>query len=248
MNALPPVEADYLERSFLEGTEALRGALGLSGEIAEVDPESPAAPVVAMVQLFQVLRRIEHDAASGGALDAAEITELGDYGFSLIEELASRAMQRGLAQDAQVVLGLCVPLALWVVRRGGRLRQIQTVVNALADLANRTRDPALLAELSARMEEIVAGVDAEILEDRDRPDPMRPWRILLLNHGIVATRSHDPERMERAYHTLVSHLPEEAPGFFREGMQQMAALDYPPQVRTVVKRWSDMWGSGATRH
>jgi hypothetical protein len=54
--------------------------------------------------------------------------------------------------------------------------------------------------------------------------------------------------MEAAYHTLVSHLPEEAPGFFRQGMQQMDAIGYPPQVRAVVKRWFDMWGSGATRH
>jgi hypothetical protein len=246
MNALPPAEAEYLERTFLEGTEALQGALGV-GPGMEVNPESPAAPVVAMVQLFQLLRRIEHDAA-GGAVDAAEISELGDYGFSLIDDLSNRAMQRGLAKDAQVVLGLSFPLALWVVRHRGHLRQIQTVVNALADLANGIREPELLDDLAARMEEIVSGVDAAIVEDAERPDPMRPWRILLLNYGIVATRSHVPERMEAAYHTLVSHLPEEAPGFFRQGMQQMDALDYPPQVRAVVKRWFDMWGSGATRH
>jgi hypothetical protein len=247
MNALPPAEAEYLERTFLEGTEALRGALGVAPG-AEVNAEAPGAPVAAIVQLFQLLRRIEHDAAAGEQLESAEISELGDYAFSLIDELSNRSMQRGLAEDARVVLGLSFPLALWVVRHGGHLRQIQTVVNALADLANGIREPELLDELATRMGDIVSGVDAAIVEDAERPDPMRPWRILLLNYSIVATRSHVPERMEAAYHTLVSHLPEEAPGFFRQGMQQMDAIGYPPQVRAVVKRWFDMWGSGATRH
>ena len=66
-------------------------------------------------------------------------------------------------------------------------------------------------------------------------DPSRPWRILLLNRAIVATRSHQPALMEEAFESVVEYLPEEAPTFFREGMEQMDALNYPPQVRNLMQ-------------
>jgi hypothetical protein len=242
-------DADTLEQQFLAGTEALRVAVGASGGVSQDgDPDAPATRVAALQQLFEVMRRVEHDAAGGAALEAAEIAELGDYGFSLLEDLSNQAMQRGLVEDARALFGLSVPLALWVVRRGGHLQEIQMVVNALAELANRTRDPQALGELAGGMDEIIQGVAAAVAEDPDRPDPMRPWRILLLNYGIVATRSHQSPRIDRAYEALVTHLPEEAPGFLREAMGQMEALDYPAEVRAVVGRWFRMWGGDATRH
>jgi uncharacterized protein YigA (DUF484 family) len=54
--------------------------------------------------------------------------------------------------------------------------------------------------------------------------------------------------MEHAFDTLIQYLPEEAPEFFRQGMEQMEALNYPQQVREVVERYNDEWGRPRTIH
>jgi hypothetical protein len=53
--------------------------------------------------------------------------------------------------------------------------------------------------------------------------------------GIVATRTHDLETMKQAFDEFLIYLPQEAPGFFAEGMKEMDALDYPPHVRRVME-------------
>ena len=58
-----------------------------------------------------------------------------------------------------------------------------------------------------------------------------------INRAIVATRSHNPELMEPAFDAIVECLPQEAQRFFAEGMEQMAIIDYPTQVRDLVRRY-----------
>ena len=47
---------------------------------------------------------------------------------------------------------------------------------------------------------------------------------------------------------LVKNLPHDARQFFREGMQQMDIVGYPPEVRAVVEKYDSMWGSDSTLH
>jgi hypothetical protein len=143
---------------------------------------------------------------------------------------------------------LLLRFALWVVRRGGELRRLEALVNALAAHANQTTDRRRLEELGRCIGELVEGVSPPIAQDLERTNPMRPWRILLLNFGIVATRSHQPLLMERAFEAITLHLPEEAARFFAEGMEQMRALDYPASVRELVERYFYVWGPGRTMH
>ena len=79
-------------------------------------------------------------------------------------------------------------------------------------------------------------------------NPGRPWRVLLLNHGIVATRSHNTELMEAAFTLLASKLPEDATRFFSEGMQQMEALGYPPHVRETMEKYHHEWPVNRSLH
>jgi hypothetical protein len=72
--------------------------------------------------------------------------------------------------------------------------------------------------------------------------------VFLLNKAIVATRSHQPALMDEAFDALADQLPEEAPDFFREGMGQMDALDYPAEVRAVMERWYEQWCSKRVLH
>ena len=54
--------------------------------------------------------------------------------------------------------------------------------------------------------------------------------------------------MEEAFESLIEHLPDEAPTFFREGMEQMDALSYPPQVRDLMQRFHEKWCAQRVLH
>lgn len=252
---LPPFDVSHLQETFSQ----------VSDEVVETyedlaDPrtdreQTPAMLVEAMEQLLDVLRRIEERQGDLVAarddparLDERELSELGDFGIQLLTELAGYAGQLNLENHAETLSDLTFPLAVWVARAGGELRILQPVVTAIANLANRTRDPALLEELFHVTSEVVEHVDEQIKQDEEKSDAMRPWRILLLNFGVIATRAHQPAMMEHAFDTLLQHLPEEAPEFFRQGMEQMEALNYPPNVREVVQRYHEEWGRPRTIH
>jgi hypothetical protein len=47
--------------------------------------------------------------------------------------------------------------------------------------------------------------------------------------------------MKEAFEALTEYLPQEAPEFFREGMEQMEALNYPMPVRVIMEAWYAQW-------
>jgi len=119
----------------------------------------------------------------------------------------------------------------------GALGYLEPVVNGAAHLANRLMQPSELEQLYGLLTEVVDAADPRLFRHTTSADPSRPWRVLLLNRAIVAARSHQPALMEEAFEPVIEHLPEEAPTSFREGMEQMDALDYPPQVRDLMQRF-----------
>lgn len=251
---LPPFDVSHLQETF---SQVSRDVVEAYEDLADpkLEEQTPAMLVEAMDQLLEVLRRIEHDQAaraagspSREALEERELSELGDFGMELLTELSAHATQLSLDRHAQTLADLTFPLAVWLARAGAELRFLQPVVTAIANLANRMRDPVVLEELCRVTAEIVEHVDTQLKQDLEKSDPMRPWRILMLNFGIIATRSHQPSLMEHAFDTLVLHLPEEAPEFFRQGMEQMEALSYPLQVREVVERYHEQWSQPRTLH
>jgi hypothetical protein len=143
---------------------------------------------------------------------------------------------------------LAIPICLWIARQGGHINRLETVVNSLAAYANELQDTAQIAGLANVIREIIDAASDEIRSDIEQTSPMRPWRIINLNYGIVATRSYDPQLMDEAYGVLVENLPQDAREFFREGMQQMDIVGYPEEVREVVEKYDRMWGSGDTLH
>jgi hypothetical protein len=122
------------------------------------------------------------------------------------------------------------------------------LVNSLAGYANELTEPHMLADLAAVIKEVINACDNEIRRDIDQTNMMRPWRVLNLNYGIVATRSHQPELIEHAYDALIENLPQDARQFFKEGKQQMDLIGYPEEVREVVERYNNMWGSESSLH
>jgi len=210
--------------------------------------DDPSTLVEAFRQLLNVMARIESDAQADRMSDSADITEIGEYALRLQEALAALAAKAGVDDRQEALALLSVNIALWVADHGGRIDTLEPVVDALALLANQLREPARLADLSHVVNRIVAAVSPLISQDLEKMNPGRPWRVLLLNQSIIATRSHNPELMEDAFAVLTARLPEEAPRFFTEGMQQMDALNYPEPVRRVMEKYHRQWTVNRALH
>jgi hypothetical protein len=239
------------------GIDQLLDALGHTTEASALrTPDGASLELLseAFRRLLDVMARVEadhlgrDDDLSGHQPGSEDITELGEYAARLQENLAALVRQSDLNEQLPVVAGLDVDIALWVADHGGRLDSLEGIVDALALIANRTSDAHELQRLSIVMGRITGAVSPLIREDLEKINPGRPWRVLLLNRGIVATRSHDPATMEEAFTLLIRYLPEDAARFFAEGMQQMQALNYPAQVRRVMEKYHRRWTVNRVLH
>lgn len=225
--------------------------------ITDDDAANPALLASAMHQFMDVLKRIDADLhgsanqspestwADGDKLD---ISELGDYGLSLLSDLVYWAEKLGREESHRHLQSAAYPLALWLARHGAELRNLEPIVDGVAYLANTTSDTLVLEDLCAAMGEIIAAVSPALQNDLENTNPHRPWRVLNLNRGIVATRTHNPPVMEAAFRVLIANLPDDASEFFREGMLQMEALDYPEPVRRVMEKYYRQWSVTKTLH
>lgn len=241
---LPPVDIAYIAEELRRHSEELTEAFEDQDGDADSDPR---VLLQALNDLLDGLRLREEyappplSAEPGTAPAIADIRSLGDHGIDLLSRLSALAGRLHLPQRSRAIEELALPLACWIARRGGELGYLGPVVNGAASVANGLSQSTELGQLYGQLSEVVNAVSPQISQDAASTDPTRPWRVLLLNRAIVATRSHEPTLMEDAFETLLEHLPDEAPGFFREGMEQMDALGYPPRVRALMQRYYDRW-------
>lgn len=231
-------------------------AFEASGTVDD-DAANPALLASAMQQFMDVLKRIDTDLhgstrqpqdTAWQANETLDISELGDYGLSLLNDLIYWAEKLGQEQSHHQLQSAAYPLALWLARHGAELRNLEPVVDGVAHLANTTSDALVLEDLCAAMGEIIEAVSPTLKHDLENSDPNRPWRVLNLNRGIVATRTHSPAVMEAAFRVLIANLPDDASEFFREGMLQMDAQDYPEIVRRVMEKYYRQWSMTKTLH
>ena len=219
------------------------------------DVNSPRALLAAMDQAIDVMARADADSAvqsdmsaeSIGLLEEKDISKIGQYTLDLLEGMVAYVQNKTGEQNRELIR-LSVPVSLWVARHGGKLSQIDMLVNSLAGYANELTESHLLADLAAVIREVIDACDNDIKRDIEQSNMLRPWRVLNLNYGIVATRSHQPELIEQAYDALIANLPQDARQFFKEGKQQMDLVGYPEEVREVVERYNNMWGSESPLH
>ncbi|MBU0499492.1 MAG: hypothetical protein KJ558_08260 [Gammaproteobacteria bacterium] len=211
------------------------------------DPASGNSPLVIFETLADLLEMLyDHETAEQG-LGEDELTELGNYGLDLLDSLEMDTGSIGYPSH-QLYGDLALPLALWLARQGADIEDLSPVVNALARIANRRVHPEELERLFSQSSEIMAAVSPVVTQDPERQAEGAPWSLMLLNRAIIATRSLMPELMELAFRDLVEQLPQAAPDFFREGMEQMELLGYPPPVRALVERYYNAWGGRQLLH
>jgi hypothetical protein len=195
-----------------------------------------------------VLRRVEDsDGAPREPADNTEIDALGNYGLRLLSELSALSVALGLEDSARRLENLCLPLAAWIASQGGEIQHLAPVVNALAWQANNTRQAPQMAALYRLADQVFEAVSPNLAEHAS-DDPMHPWRLLIINRAIVATRTLQPEMMEPAFNSVVELLPEDAPRFFEEGMRQLDIVGYPEQVRTLMSRYHARFDRTRTLH
>lgn len=224
-------------------------------KVDKEDMNSPHNLQAAMDQAIDVMVRADADFSvkksmspeSMGLLEEKEISQIGQYTLDLLAAMVS-SVQNKTGQQNRELIRLSMPVTLWIARHGGKLSQIDMVVNSLAGYANEIKEPHRLIELVAIIRDIIDACDDNIRQDLEQTNMMRPWRVLNLNYGIVATRSHQPALIEQSYDALIKNLPQDARQFFKEGLQQMDIVGYPDEVREVVERYNKLWGTESVLH
>ncbi len=234
------IDATKLTRTLLKVCHAIEeAAANTSRENTGLnDPATICRELERFSQIVLHLDKQRHESQTPPTSEeVADLDKLADHGLKLIAQMMDWAKWLEMSDITETLDNLIITLSVWNARHLGSLREIEPVVNALSKVANNNADPAFMAELSNIYHEIANAVAADIKQDMENYDPLRPWRILNLNYGIVATRSHDTSIMEQAFEQLLVRFPHDARDFFQEGMEQMDAVGYPEHVRSLMKKY-----------
>ncbi len=191
--------------------------------------------LAAFDQFFDIVTSINIQASEDHLISAQEATDIGEHGFVLLLKLIDLMDKLDLPHKRKEIEQISLIFARWILRFHGQIIHLEPIVNACAQLANILQDKAALKILYSLMSQVADACTAEIRQDLDSGNKLRPWRLLHINRSIVATRSHDPEIMKAAFDELLVYLPHEADDFFAEGMKEMIALDYPAHVRKLME-------------
>jgi hypothetical protein len=220
----------------------------IEGVLDAYDAYEPSSSEVTPFQLHEAVEYFfntsldfERVARKGVSVDQNKISELGDYGITVLMDLGVWARQLGVDGTDAELDQIALSIADWVIRYGGEIRTLEPVVDALARLSNRAKEPDALERLTDTMTRVIHATAVTARQDHARTRPSEPWRTLHLNRGIVATRTHNIALMERVFDELVNDLPTDARQFFADGMRQMDRFDYPLTVRAVMARYFDRW-------
>jgi hypothetical protein len=191
----------------------------------------------ALQQFFDVASTIDQQARDDHIISQREATEIGDHGFVLLLKLSDLMEKLDLPHKRQEIEQISLIFARWVIQYKGQLNHIEPIVNAFAHSANSMKEKKSLLALIELMSLVVDASADSIKHDLESSNIYRPWRLLHINRSIVATRTHDEAIMRKVFDEMMFYLPQDANSFFAEGMQEMEALDYPPNVRKVIEEY-----------
>lgn len=247
---LPPIDISFINNRLCDLGEEIQRAFDESPILLEPAPDVLLA---GLERLLDILRMVDSESPSDSANALRQATGsepeiLLDHGLGLLSQLAEHARALHLPNHSHGIALLALPLGCWMLRRGTELLHPEGIISAAADMAERLTEPDQHAELFSLIGEVLDGITLERAIESETTNPARPWRILLLTRAIVATRSYQPALMELAFEAVAEHLTEEAPDFFREGMGQIEALEFPQPARAVMQRYFERWCIGQRLH
>jgi hypothetical protein len=176
------------------------------------------------------------------------LSELTNQCINNLAELAQLGdIMESRCQSAEI-RELIFPLALWLSDLSGQIHQMSIVVDVVAKLANKQHNTETLTTMYHQVSQIINAIPNTQIENRTDEEAQATWRLLIINHSIIATRTHDSSIIEAAYQNLVERIPEEAPYFFSQAMEQMRLIDYPKSVCNIVEKYYLQWSDQSTLH
>ncbi len=250
---IPPPDISWFAETFSQASLIIIEAwedTGLEHSTTEPSPEMLSGAMEQLIELLKVKGGVTPPApAADDGPGNTDISELGHYGISILEEFALMSDDLALSDSHKTWELLAVSLTRWLAANGAEITSLDLVVNGFAFIANRSASREELEILFMAMSEITeAMAPVESHPGDDREELPQSEEMLLLNRGIVATRTHSPNLMETAFSDIVRLIPEKAPRFFQEGMEQLELINYPDQVREVIQRYAGDWPEQRTLH
>lgn len=195
----------------------------------------------ALSQFVDIAAHVDSGDDTRGGLTTEDMDRVGDHVLTLMEAVVAGVRGHIEPADQAMLQRAVAGASVWLVRAGARLEHLEPVANAFAEVANHTQDPAELGELCLLMEEVLMGASPAVKTDLQESNPMRPWRVMNLNWGIIATRSQDAALMRRTFDQMAEHIPADMLTFFREGLGEMERMGYPAGVLAVMQAYHDQW-------
>jgi len=219
-------------RHYLERLRERFQSHTISSKIVGESSDEPIDIIIAeMNQFFDIVDGVD---AKKNTFAANDISDIGEHGISLLEKLKLKADSLQLVAEKDSLEQIVLVVADWIIERDGNINLLEPIVDALAQVANATQDQQQLIALAEFMGEIADACSDAIKHDLEITNMHRPWRMLNINRGIVATRTYDPNTMRNVFSMLIKALPMDAPAFFKEGMSEMVRLNYPDHARDVI--------------
>jgi hypothetical protein len=233
------IEIDAISQLALKIMQAI---LARDAEAQKImnDEDGPLTLASALSDFFQIAAALESDESY---MDSDDLTEFGSYGLDLLDRLDFLVRKLEIMDQRDNVSRVHSSLAVWLARHDAIIDNLTGAADGFGMLVNGLSEPQDLAEMCQIMEEVIEAASEKLQMDEDRSDAWRPWRVINLNSGIAATRSLDPELMERTFEKLGRRLPIDMPGFLADGKRQMIVQDVPEAVSAVMNRYAEKWSS-----
>lgn len=233
-------EIDAISQMTLQVMQAVLAENKKTQKLTE-DGLGPLALASALSDFYQISSILE---SGHQVMDTDQMTEFADYGLDLIDRLAYQLRLMEIMDQRDMMSYIYVSLAVWLARREAALDNLEGTADGFAWIVNSLSDTNDLAEMCQLIEEVAEAASENKQMDEDRSNPWRPWRVLNLNAGIAATRSLDPQLMERVFDNLGRRLPYDMSGFLADGKRQMMTQNVPEAVQQVMNRYVDKWPAG----
>ena len=233
------IEIDAISQLSLEIMQAI---LARDAEAQKImnDEDGPLALASALSDFFEIAAALESEASY---MDTDDLSEFGSYGLDLLDRLDFLVRKLEIMDQRDNVSRVLPSLAAWLARHEATIENLAGTADGFGMLVNGLSEPQHLAEMCQIMEEVIEATSETLQMDEDRSDTWRPWRVINLNSGIAATRSLDPELMERTFENLGRRLPYDMPGFFADGKREMVVQNVPEAVSEVMNRYAEKWTS-----
>ncbi|MDH3534199.1 MAG: hypothetical protein OER87_00440, partial [Gammaproteobacteria bacterium] len=117
-------------------------------------------------EFFNIVASVNLRANEDRIIDAAEATEISDYGFVLLLKLVDLMERLDLPHKRKEIEQISLVFARWTISYDGTINYLEPVVNAIAQLANLMQEKEALLALSDLIAEIVDHCSAELKQDQ----------------------------------------------------------------------------------